>query len=307
VTIDSKDGACHLTAASTDKSGQSHDLAAANLEADVGEDALAREPAYLESGVSAAGLLLGVQEVEVAPHHSTNEIGGGQAFEWSVRHDSPIAHDRDPLAEGEDLIEPMRDEEQGGALGTEGAHHIEEAVDLGRRERGCRLVHDDDPRVERQRLDDLNDLLVCDGEASSRAVRVEWHPQAAHQPPDTAVHFGTVDPPPTGEGLTAHEDVLGNRQVGEQGGLLVDDRDTRRASRCRPAEVGVVAVQDETPGIRAMHTGDQLDDGGFACAVLTHQAVHLARSECYRHVLDGPDGAERLGDAVKCEQGSHLS
>ena len=50
-------------------------------------------------------------------------------------------------------------------------HQREEHLDLVLGERRGRLVHDEQPRVERERLDDLDDLLLRDRERGARACR----------------------------------------------------------------------------------------------------------------------------------------
>ena len=73
-----------------------------------------------------------------------------------------VAHYGDPLANGEHLLEPVTDEKDGLALAAQGIDHPEKPLDLVCGERRGGLVHHDDPRLERQRLGDLNDLLVSD-------------------------------------------------------------------------------------------------------------------------------------------------
>ena len=86
---------------------------------------------------------------------------------------APVAHHRDALAEREDLVEAVRDEEHRGALGAQRLDDAEEAVDLGRGQRRGRLVHHDHARLGRERLGDLDDLLVGDREPARDAVGVE--------------------------------------------------------------------------------------------------------------------------------------
>ena len=105
-----------------------------------------------------------------------------------VVHDRAVAHHRDGVADREDLLEAVRDEQHGRAVLAQRAHDAEQPLDLGPGERGGRLVHDQDARVEAERLGDLDDLLVGDREAADRPLGVEPHAEAVEQPLDLAVH-----------------------------------------------------------------------------------------------------------------------
>ena len=90
------------------------------------------------------------------------------------------------------------------------------------------------------------------------------------------VHRGPVDPAPAAQRLTAHEDVLGDREVGEEGRLLVDHRDARGLGLGGRAEVDVLAPEAQRARVAAVHAGDDLDQRGLAGAVLAHQRVDRA-------------------------------
>ena len=99
----------------------------------------------------------------------------------SVDDVAAVAHHRDALAEREDLVQPVRDEEHRGALGAQRLDDAEEAVDLGRGERGGGLVHHDHARLGRERLRDLDDLLVGDREPARDAVGIELDAELGEQ------------------------------------------------------------------------------------------------------------------------------
>ena len=105
------------------------------------------------------------------------------------------------VAEGEDLVEAVGDEHQGAALVAQAAGDGEEPGDLVAAERGGRLVHDEQPCVERDGLGDLDDLLVGDREAERRAARVDVHAEPLEEGRRLAVHAPTWSMrrlPPTG-------------------------------------------------------------------------------------------------------------
>ena len=78
VRVEPEDGAGHLRAASTDQAGQAEDLAGADLEADVLEDAGARVAADLEDDVADGHRALGEQVLDLAADHHAHDLAGVQ-------------------------------------------------------------------------------------------------------------------------------------------------------------------------------------------------------------------------------------
>ncbi len=129
----------------------------------------------------------------------------------------------------EDLLEPVRDEEHGGA-GRRAASR--------RRGRGGRPRRPRAPRSARPSRSPCASsdsafaisTICCSAIERPRAIR----PGSSRTPSRSkisaacGVHRARVDPAPGAQRLAADEDVLGDRQVGEQDRLLVDDRDARR-------------------------------------------------------------------------------
>ena len=106
----------------------------------------------------------------------------------------PVPHHGHHVAEAEDLVQLVRDVDDRDALGLQVVDDLDELLHLIRREAAARLVHDDELRVEGQRLGDLHHLLVRDAQLghrlwvltlhpmlSSRARALEWTPA---RPPD---------------------------------------------------------------------------------------------------------------------------
>src|SRR5699024_2078080 len=86
-------------------------------------------------------------------------------------------------------------------------------------------------------------------------------------------HCASVDPPELGYGLAPHEDVLGDRQVGKERRLLVDDRDSCALRFGCRGEIHRFAIEDEIPGIALIEACDDLHQSGFARAVLADERV----------------------------------
>ena len=174
----------------------------------------------------------------------------------------------------------MRDEEQGAALVAQAAGDGEQAVDLDAAQGGGRLVHDEHPGVERDGLRDLDDLLVGDREAERRAVGVDPHaePREEAERLAPASRLRSMRPSERGR-LAAHEDVLGDRQVGEERRLLVDDGDAGGLRLGGRGEVDGLAVEQELAGVALVEARDDLDERRLAGAVLADEGVDRAALE----------------------------
>ena len=95
------------------------------------------------------------------------------------------------------------------------------------------------------------------------------------------------------------EDIAGHRQVGKEIQLLEDDADAELPGLQGIADDHRFAAQDERPAVRLIDAGQHLHDRRLAGAVLPHDGVDLAGGNPERHVVDGGDAAEALGDAVQ--------
>src|SRR5258708_6286475 len=143
--------------------------------------------------------------------------------------------------------------------------------------------------------------MVVRGQAWRHPVGVKLHAQPREQFGGQPVHRGTVDPPPWAQRLPAHEDVLRDGQVGEQGRLLVDDRDACRARGDRTVKDHGLAVHQQLAAVRPVHAREDLHQGRLPGAVLAEQGVRLARVQADGPLFQGTHRAETLGRVLKYE------
>ena len=98
------------------------------------------------------------------------------------RDDVPaVAEDRRDVAQLEDLVEPMADEQDRDAASPQSADDREQPLHLVGGERRGRLVEDQHARLDRQRLGDLDQLLVGHRQAADRRADVELDVQLLEQ------------------------------------------------------------------------------------------------------------------------------
>jgi len=207
------------------------------------------------------------------------------------------------VAQIEHLVETVGDEDQRPAFVAQAAGDREESIDLHSTERGRRLVHDQQSGVERDGLRDLDDLLVGDGQTQRRAPGVDVHAKPVEQPLSLGVHRRAVDPPSRGQRLAPHEDVLGDREVREEGGLLVDHRHACCLGLGGRGEVDGLTSEAKLARVAAVDAGHDLDQRGLASAVLADEGVDRTRVHRDGCGAQCDDGAERLRHVTQFERG----
>lgn len=102
--------------------------------------------------------------------------------------------------------------------------------------------------------------------------------------------------------LTAQEDVLGHGQIGNQVELLVDRGDPEPLGVLRAVDADLVPVGEDPAAVRAVGTGEHLDEGALARPVLTEQDVHLATAQVEVDAVQGHDAGEGLAYAFDAQQ-----
>jgi hypothetical protein len=78
--------------------------------------------------------------------------------------------------------------------------------------------------------------------------------------------------------------------------LLVNAGDAELVRVCGREVFDALAVDFDRAVVRLVRAGDDLNERGFARAVLAEQRVHLARPQFKRHPLERPHRAKGFGD-----------
>jgi len=89
------------------------------------------------------------------------------------RHLLPAPEDGDPVGDREHLVQLMGDEDDRMALPLERLDDLEQLLGLLRRQDSRRLVEDEDVRPAVERLQDLDALLLADGDVFYASLRVD--------------------------------------------------------------------------------------------------------------------------------------
>ena len=119
--------------------------------------------------------------VRVAADHVLDDPGGVDVVGLGLGDEAAVAQDDDAVGDLERLFEVVGDVDDRDAVGGEVAHDAEEHLDLGRAERGGRLVHDQDAGVLGERAGDLDDLLLAEAQVADLRARVQRLVEALQQ------------------------------------------------------------------------------------------------------------------------------
>ena len=292
--VDAHDRAHDLGSACTDEARKAEDFTAADLEAHVLEGAISGETFDRQHGIADLCVQLGEELIDVAANHVAHELHFRGPLQVARRHVGAVAHDRHVVAQIKDFLHPVRDEHEGSTLVAQRTRNGEEALDLVPRQGGRRLIHDEDLRVQRDRFRDFDDLLVRDRQTISQLRGVDGHFETVEELLRVAPHGRVIDEAEASPGLSAHVDVLSNRQVGKQRGLLVDHRDSGGLRFRGGLEAHRLPVDQEFSGVWLVDAGENLDERRLARTVFTGQGVNAMRIQLDAAVGHGREGAELL-------------
>ena len=170
------------------------------------------------------------------------------------------------------------------------------------RERRRGFVEHQHAGLDRERPRDLHQLLARDAQAAGarphvadlrqsevipKAFRLADHPPAVQQSPESR--------------LASEKDVLGDGQVGRQRQFLVDQPDPEPVRVGHIADVHTPSVVDNLAGVGTVDAAEDLDERGFAGAVLAEQRVDLAGPQLEVHAVERHDAAEALRHAAQSQ------
>ena len=169
-----------------------------------------------------------IKVFEFAPHHGANELAEIAARRRALVNRFAVAQHRDAVADQRKLIHAVGDEDHRRTARLKLADHAKQLLDLFGRERGGRLIHDDEARGANHGARDLDQLLLRRAQTADRRVRVEVEFQPLERAPGLPHLTATVNRPGRAAGrFVAQEDVFGHGQLRRQVQLLMDHRDAQ--------------------------------------------------------------------------------
>ena len=147
-------------------------------------------------------------------------------------------------------------------------------VSIGREDRR-RLVQDQDLDAAVERLQDLDALLLADGELLDHGVRAARGTRRCPRAPAPGARHRRVSR--IASTLVAQDDVLGDGERVHQHEVLVDHADAQGDRVARRRDLHLLAADRDPAAIGRIHPVQHPHQRGLPRAVLADQRVHLAR------------------------------
>ncbi len=299
--VDAEQDPGDLGPTAADQAAEAHDLARADRKRDVRERPFAREPLHAQDLVPDLGRQ---GRVEVAERPADHQLDGAVARHLTGRlgrDQAAVAQHADAIGDAVDLVHPVTDEHDRDRALAQPLHDLEQPLDLTQRERCGRLVHDQDARIGRQRARDLDQLLLRAAELLQGHARVASEADRVDQHRGRAADLPTVKAPEAIRRHVTEEQVLGDRQIGEQPRMLMDHGNPAAEGIEGRAQLNGRPVEHDLPGIGPIEAAQKLDAGALAGTVFPKQGEHLAGAQIQGDVLDGDRAAKGLGRILEPE------
>ena len=257
-----------------------------------------REPVDLEQQLAdLAPVVRARVRVQLASDHQRGERLARRGRRVHGRHGAAVAQDGDAVGHRHHLVELVRDEDDGAPVVGHRPQRPEQVRRLLRGQDGGRLVEDQDPGLAIERLQDLDPLLLADGELPDPRAGIHRHAVALAELRHALLDRARVQ----AEGApqvarVAEHDVLGDRERLHEPEVLVHHADPRLDPVARGVEGDGRAVDLELSLVGAVEAGEDVREGALAGAVLTEESVHLALERLEVDAVVGDDAREALRD-----------
>jgi len=222
------------------------------------------------------------------------------------RDEPAVLQHGDAVGDGLQLGHAVGDVEDRGTLAPKRSNQLEQPAGVALVERGRRLVHDDDAGIERQRLGDLDQLLLGDRQRLDRCVGVDPRGDAQKQAARPIPHRGAVEQA-AARRLKPEEDVVGDAALGQQAELLVDDADPGPARLDRMPEGDGLAAKLDLAFVGPVDAAEHLHQGRLAGAVLPADRMNFPGMAVEADIVERPHAGETLADAAHRQDGRFLA
>ncbi len=212
-------------------------------------------------------------------------------------HPFAIAEHQDAVGDAGDLVEPVADVDETHALAFQAEDLLEQVIRLAAPEGRGRLVEDEEPRLERESLGDLDLLLGRDPQVAHERRRRDVEAESAQMFGRSALHGGSVDPA-VSRRKTTDEDVFRDRKIGQEPHLLMNEADAPMQGIGGARGRVRLAVPRHGAFGRGNEPGDDRRHRRFAGPVLAQDRDHLAGSDVEIDVPQDRDRPIALGHAA---------
>ena len=182
------------------------------------------------------------------------------------------------------------------------AHDREQPVARGDVQRRRRLVEDQDPRVAHERARDPADLAHAERQRLDRHVQRRGLAGQLGEHGRSPLALDVLRDAAAEQAVDAHPHVLQHGLRADDEDLLEDGHDARVQRHARRSDAVEAPARDlQRAAVRALHPGQDLDEGALARPVLTDDRVDVPGPRRERALAQRLRAPERLGEAVDRE------
>jgi len=243
--------------------------------------------------------------LDAASHHHLDKTAHVRLRDFGHAHILTVAQHRDAVAHLENFFEVVRDEDHCDALLLQLPHDREQMLGFGGRERGGRFVENQNARFERERLADLDKLLLRNGEFANRHGQVDRHAEPRENFRCRAPHLAALEQTETILHFAAEKHVLHRVQVRNQAEFLKHDADAGRHRVVIVREVARRAFDRDRAFVRLIDAAQNLHQRRFARAVFAEQRVNLAARDVQMNALQRLHAGKTFADVLELEYRVH--
>ena len=244
-------------------------------------------------------------------HGEPYQVGLGRGARVERGDGAAAAHHGHPVGVALHVGHLVGDQDHGRALATgERLHGLQQPRGLGVGEDRGGLVQDQDAGAGQQHLQDLDPLLLGDGEVADAPVGVGLEAQRMRlgedrradtgQPLAVAAHVVVVV-----DHRHAQQDVLGDGEGCHQLEVLVDHADAVFGGVARTGQAHRVLVDPQFAGLGRVEAGGDVHQRGLAGAVLAEQGMDFAPLRGEVRIREGDEAVEGFVDVGEGEGGRH--
>lgn len=196
------------------------------------------------------------------------------------------------------LGQPVRDHDDGGAVGGEPAQGPEQSVGLPGREHGRGLIEQDDASPAVQHAHDLQGLAFAHAEPFDRRVEIERQPCVLHHGEGVLSALVAIQSQP-GPRFCSEDDVVERGEGLDEHEVLVHEADA--ASRSLPGGGGMqpLPLHEHRSAVRRPGAARQAEQGRFSSTVFPDHGVHATCVKLRRGPVDGPNQAEMARHSIE--------
>ena len=234
-------------------------------------------------------------EIDVAPDHHGGKLLHCRAFGIDRTDVFTLAQHGAAVGHRHDLIELVRDEENGLSLRREIFHDLHQLFDLLRGQNRSRFVEDQDLVIAVEHLEDLRALLHTHGDVFDQCVRINLQAVLLRQRQNLFARLLLLKKAVLVR-LHAEDDVVQHREALYQLEVLVYHADAEIVGVVRILDGYDLAVFFNGTLLRLVQAEQHRHERGFTGAVFTQQRVDFTLFELQRDIVVGDDAWEPFGD-----------